>query len=183
MTNRPTDTITKSRSDLAASLDALFTGFEGAYSSVDACVRAHRDALRAADTKAIDGALQRQTTALRELAACDQRRREVIAAVCTRLPELAGKKPDAITLTDLARACPTDQRPRMESRASALRTLAMSVREQTTSTRAATQTLLAHMEGMMRQVGRTLSHAGTYGRGGVVEPVAGIGGVALDLAT
>ncbi|HYF15963.1 MAG TPA: flagellar protein FlgN [Phycisphaerales bacterium] len=183
MTNRPTDTITTSRADLAASLDALLAGFEAAYAAVDSSVRAHRDALRAADPKGIDAALHRQSSSLRDLAACDQRRREVLAGVCGRLPELAGKKPDAITLTDLARACPAEQRPRMESRAAALRTLAINVREQTASTRAATQTLLAHMEGMMRQVGRTLSHAGTYGRGGVVEPVAGIGGVALDLAT
>ena len=33
----------------------------------------------------------------------------------------------------------------------------------------ATVSLLAHMEGLMRHVGRRLSHAGTYGRRGVVE--------------
>jgi hypothetical protein len=47
---------------------------------------------------------------------------------------------------------------------------------------AATRAMMLHVEGLMRQVDRHLSHAGTYGRRGTVEaggPVLS----ALDLRT
>ena len=49
-----------------------------------------------------------------------------------------------------------------------LKTLMNELQRERGTVRAATESLLAHMEGLMRQVARKLSHAGTYGPQGAV---------------
>jgi hypothetical protein len=66
------------------------------------------------------------------------------------------------------------------SKAAALKEQIAAVNEQTRTIKAATVSLVAHMEGLMRQVGRQLSHSGTYTKRGYVE-AGGCVVSALDL--
>jgi hypothetical protein len=47
-----------------------------------------------------------------------------------------------------------------------LRDLLFEIRRETRGSRAATATLIAHMDGLVAQIGRRLSHDGTYTRAG-----------------
>lgn len=154
---------------LLAQLDELLDGFTATYQRLSAAAEEHREAVRAADRAAIDRATRVQSALVEELAVLEQRRRELVALSCTRFPTLAAKRATAITLTDLCACVPARARAALAQRAADLRALIASVEEQTRTLRAATASLLAHMEGLMRQVGRQLSHAGIYSRRGYVE--------------
>ena len=75
---------------------------------------------------------------------------------------------EKVTLSDLAKCTPGDVRGKLAAAAATLRALVTRVSQEAASLRSATMTLMAHMEGLMRQVARSLSHAGTYGQRGVV---------------
>lgn len=165
---------------LAERLETLLDGLSAAYTRLGEHAAQHREAIRRADTIAIAEATAAQSRGVETLARLEQDRRELVAAACTRFAPLAGKRATAITLTDLCACVPSAERTRLTSKAQALRTLIQGVNEQTSTIRAATVSLVAHMEGLMRQVGRQLSHAGTYTRRGYVE-AGGMVVSALDL--
>ena len=154
---------------LLEQLDALLAGFTRTYQQLAAATQQHQDAIRDADRAAIGRATAAQSALVEDLARLEQRRRELIALACTRFAPLAAKRTTAITLTDLCACVPDRARAGITQRAADLRALVSSVEEQTRTIRAATSSLLAHMEGLMRQVGRQLSHAGTYSRRGYVD--------------
>ena len=154
---------------LCERLDSLLNSLHGAYRRLGDQAAAYREAIRHADPAAIAEANGGQSRSIETLAKLEQQRRELVAAACTRFAPLAAKRPTAITLTDLCACVPEKERARLSSLAAELRTLIMSVNEQTSTIKAATVSLIAHMEGLMRQVGRQLSHAGTYTRRGYVE--------------
>jgi len=165
---------------LSERLDSLLTALATAYTRLGDNTAAHRDALRAADAPALAEVTAAQSRAVETLAKLEQQRRELVAAACTRFAPLAAKRATAITLTDLCACVPTTDRDGLTAQAKALRTLIEQVSNETTTIKAATVSLVAHMEGLMRQVGRQLSHAGTYTRRGYVE-AGGCVVSALDL--
>jgi hypothetical protein len=177
-TTLPNPTMTPSA--LCERLESLLEGLHAAYVRLGEHAAAHREAIRQADTPALAETTAAQSRSLDTLARLEQQRRELVAASCTRFPTLASKRSTVITLTDLCACVPEQDRPRLTTRARELRTLIESVNEQTTTIKAATVSLVAHMEGLMRQVGRQLSHAGTYTRRGYVE-AGGCVVSALDL--
>jgi hypothetical protein len=165
---------------LCDALDALVSDFTREYEQLETLVTSHRDALRAADGETIQHIASVQHACVARIGEVDQRRRELIASAAGRFPGLAGIRPTAITITDLARCVDENHRPRMVERAGELRSLIARVQAQSASVRGATEALLAHMEGLMRHVARTMSHAGTYSRRGYVE-TGGVVTTALDI--
>ena len=163
---------------LGALLDAMLSAYERLASAGEA----HRDAIRAADTRAMDAAVMRQTILFREVSGLDQKRRELVAHAHTSFPGLKRSTPDKTTLTQLASFAPDTARGALVDRADALRALAKRVHEQSSGIRSAALSLMAHMEGVMRQVARQLSHTGTYSRRGVVEVGSSVL-TAVDLRT
>jgi hypothetical protein len=166
---------------LAEALGSLLRDFTDVYERLAASVAGHREAIRRADAKAIAAATNEQQRLTRDAAACDQRRRELVARSVRAFATLAGTPVEKVTLSDLAKCTPGDVRGKLAAAAATLRALVTRVSQEAASLRSATMTLMAHMEGMVRQVGKTLSHAGTYSRRGVVE-AGGVGGGAGDLA-
>jgi hypothetical protein len=165
---------------LADALAGLLRDFTDVYERLAGSVAEHRDAIRRADAKAIAAAGAQQQQLTRQVAACDQRRRELVLRSVRTFPMLAGTPADKVTLSDLAKCTPDGVRSKLAAAAVALRALVTRVSQEAASLRSATMTLMAHMEGMVRQVGRSLSHAGTYSRRGVVEGAMVVG--AVDLA-
>ncbi len=167
---------------LTQELRSLLEAFLVAYGALGTQATAHREAIRSADMAAVQRATHAQARHVQTLGTLEQRRRELVASSCTRFATLASKRSTAITLTDLCQCVPEKDRAAMSTLAADLKQLVKSVDEQTRTVKAATASLLAHMEGLMRQVGRQLSHAGTYTARGFVEP-GGVVVSALDLST
>jgi hypothetical protein len=167
---------------LASELESLLAAFSSQYESLHVQTVAHREAIRKADGAAVQATAERQAVIAKELGTLDQRRRELVARACGQFPGLTGKPSVAITLTDLTTCVGGTQRGRLVTAAADLKKLISRVHEQTSTIKAATVSLVAHMEGLMRQVGRQLSHAGTYSNRGFVEP-GGMVVSALDLST
>lgn len=137
---------------------------------------AHREAIRRADGNAIEHSTSRQTELLQRLGDLEGKRRELVG-----MHPIPGRHQHTVTLTDLIGLAPADQRERLLQAADDLRNVMRAVNHEQQTIAAATKSLLAHMEGLMRQVGRSLSHAQTYGRKGIVEPGPAVVS-ALDLA-
>lgn len=166
----------KGAAELGRRLRALLEDMLMAHQRLLIETQAHREAIRRADGVAIELSTGRQADMLQRLGELDGRRREL-----TALNPIAGKAAQSVTITDLIGIAPHAQREELLKLAGELRGVMQSVNQEQRTIAAATKSLLAHMEGLMRQVGRTLSHAQTYGRRGVVEPGPAVMS-ALDLA-
>ncbi len=160
-----TATSTLTPAAIAEHLEGLLARLTERYTLAQQLLNEHRDALRRADGPAVAALAERESEVLEELGALDAVRRELIAAAAPLLPRV----PHPVTLTHLAGLLPEADRSRLTAAANRLRRLAEDVRDRTAVIRAATASLLTHMEGLARQVGKNLSHAGTYGRRGTVD--------------
>lgn len=159
---------------LAAQIDALIQGFTQRYARILTSLQDHQEALRRADGEAVARHAQAQAMLLEEVAQLDAQRRELVARACASFPAIVAVRTPTVTLTQMASVLPAPDRTRLTMSAEHLRSLATQVKEMTAAIRAASLTLLTHMEGLLRQVGKQLSHTGTYGRRGVVEAGAAI---------
>lgn len=160
--------------DIAAELESLLTELNSAYTDLSGLVSRQRESLRAADSQAVAELAQAQQAVLERLSGLDQLRRALSARSGAR------QGSPAPTLRQIAQSLPEPHRTKLLRQVESLRSLMERTRAETGTVRAATLSLVAHLEGLMRQVGRTLSHAGTYGRAGRVDP-AGAVITALDL--
>ena len=123
-------------------------------------VRDHRRALAQADREAIGQAVRRQSDLIGKIRAIDDLRRGHFGQTMT-VHEVAGLLPEAA-------------RRRVLDLGARLRELIETVREEQAVVAVASRSLLAHMEGLLRQVAAKLNHSGTYGRLGRVEAGAQI---------
>jgi len=130
----------------------------------------HRAAIARADTGAIASCVERQAAILERSRASEQRRRTLVE---TWAPRERG-----ITLTDLASRVEEPARTRLLALGGQVRTLVERLARENRIVRAATESLMAHMDGLVRQVARRLSQSGTYSRRGGIDAgtplVAGI---------
>lgn len=149
-------------------LEKLLHAYLGAYDRMRLAVAAHRDAIRAADTRRADALVQENQEILSRIAALDGTRRSLIANAMRG--GLVPPGPDA-KLTDIAAALPEPQSSRLVTLALELRDLITSVQKEQSSLRMAASALASHMQGLIQHVARKLSHAGTYSSRGVVEGV------------
>ncbi len=128
--------------------------------------REHRVALSRADGTAIAACLARQHELRAHVRELDQERGRLSLRMGPS-PTLAGQQP---TLSDLARRLPEPARHRALARAAHLRDLLTSIQRQTGIVQNATRALLAHVDGVMQQVVRTLNRARVYTTRGTLAP-------------
>ncbi|MFO0831392.1 MAG: flagellar protein FlgN [Phycisphaerales bacterium] len=155
-------------------LETLLDSLSSAYHRLGDAGEAHRDAIRAADAGRVSASVERETLLFQELQRLDHHRRELVALAHASFPSLRKTAPDRTTLTQLAALSPDHRRGVLAAKAESLRALVREVQVRNASIMSAATSLLAHMEGVMRQVARQMSHTGTYSRRGVVEAVAGV---------
>ncbi len=164
---------------LARELAVLVERLDAVYADLELSVEAHRAAIRAADVAAMARQVERQQALLATLGGLDEDRRAVVER-CRRDGLIdPGARP---RVRDLAALLPEPDRSQVLGRTHSLAGRMARVNEAQAGLRAAAGSLLAHMEGLVRHVARKLSHAGTYGRTGVVEGPA-IGASAVDIRT
>jgi len=162
--------------ELARRLESLIDALTVVHQRMLIETQTHREAIRKADGNAVEQAAARQAELLSRLGDLEGKRRELVA-----MHPIPGRAPMSVTLSDLIALASLEKREALHAAAGELRQLMRTVQQEHQTLAAATKSLLAHMEGLMRQVGRTLSHAQTYGRKGIVEPGPTVVS-ALDLA-
>ncbi len=161
----------------ATELAAIFAGLHEQYTTFHGLLLAQREAIRAANPPLLAHIGELQLAALRAISALEDRRRVLVNTV-SDTGHWTGPTP--ITLTSLAEHAPKGQNDSLRATAASLRGVMSACQVEQTSLKAAAQSLAAHIEGVMRQIARTLSHAGTYGRRGVVDCSTAVT-TALDL--
>jgi hypothetical protein len=142
---------------------------------------AHREAISHADPHSLGSCVQRQNEVLQRVAELEKRRLGLMARLAEKMKPLTPRNsaggtrrgietlPDRPTVSWIARTLPEPIRSRLVALAERLRELLAHLQREHAALREASNALAAHMEGRMRQLARKLSHAGTYGRKGVVE--------------
>src|SRR5262245_53979355 len=123
-------------------------------------VREHRRAISRSDAAAIQNCLSSQGLLATRLTDLERTRRQIVA-------HITGKPTSPFA--EVAPRLPEPSRSRISTASERLRALLGAIQRENNIVRTATHTLIAHIDGLMQQVARALSHAGTYGRQGRVE--------------
>lgn len=122
--------------------------------------RRHRDALAAADPAGIAACIQSQNQTVQQIAGLERERMALVATAVER----TGLDPKQPTLTAIVARLPVAARERLKALGDQLRTLLQALHREHEVLRMAAEALAAHMDGLMHQIGRKLSHTGTYER-------------------
>lgn len=165
-----------------AELETLLEHLLKEHEELLALASVHRDAIGRADPHSLGDCVQRQNEVLRRVAELENRRLGLMARLADKMRPLNRENgqtgnggravemlPDRPTVSWIARSLPEPVRSRLVALAERLRELLARLHREHAALKEASSALAAHMEGLMRQLSRKLSHAGTYGRKGVVE--------------
>ncbi len=125
----------------------------------------HHEAIRQADPRRCEMVQRHERETLAAIADLEVRRQALIKRA---VAEIRPTPKSLARLSELAQCAPESERQSLFDMIARLRTLAGRVQEEQNVVRVVSRVLLAHMEGLMRQVARTLSHAGTYAKTGAV---------------
>ena len=141
-------------------LDAMLGELETEHHNLLALSRQHKDAISHASVKELNAINLQTSEVLIRIAQIEDARREMIAQDDGSLA----------TLDQLMQQFTQADRDRIGHRRTRLRELIGRVREEQDAVKVASEHLANHMRGLIKQVGASLSHAGTYSRGGAVDP-------------
>lgn len=125
--------------------------------------KAHRAAISRADLPAISAIVNQHNDLAQVVAQIERRRATIVAAL------LGTKNAGDVRMSQVIAASPQASRERLSAITASLRDVLTRLHAEQQAIRAAAQTLATHMEGVMRQVYRAVSHAGTYVRSGRVD--------------
>lgn len=140
-------------------LDSMLAQLEAEHSVLLGLAHEHREALTHADVQSLQRITMRTSETLMRIARIEQERQAMIAK--------RGEPVD--TLDELLKRFGEDDRSRLNERRTRLRELIERVRDEQRAVKLASEQLALHMKGLMKQVSASLSHAGTYSRGGAIE--------------
>lgn len=154
---------------VASELESLLCALIAEHETWRGLVDVQRDAIRRADGRDLRTCAEQQSEVLQSIVELEDRRRRLVGRAGGGAERSAGDPAGPITLTRIAEALPEPSRSKLVDLAARLKTLLADIHEQNQKLRAATGSLAAHMDGLMRQVSRRLSHAGLYGRRGFAD--------------
>ena len=143
-------------------LEELLAALIAAHERLLALTAEHRAAIARADGAKAQDCARRQSELSGEIATLESERRTLAIRI---FPGSAG----APTLAALAQHLPDPLRSRIVRIAARLRELVLKIQEELRVIRSATSAVIAHMDGLMQQVAKALSHAGLYGPRGRLD--------------
>lgn len=150
-------TTSPTTADLGSQLESLLERQLSAHAEWRRVVQSHKEAISAADPRAIAIATEQQAAMVRRVHDLEEERQRTLGTA---------------TVTELIRTLPAADRARLTEMAERLKALAVEIRDEQRLVRTASENLMTHMRGLMSQIAARLSHAGTYGAGGRVESSA-----------
>ncbi|MBX3357573.1 MAG: flagellar export chaperone FlgN [Phycisphaeraceae bacterium] len=131
--------------------------------------RRQQAAIATADAPTLQRLVTLQNQAVQQIAALEHDRGMAVASIARATGRQPSALPAAASLSWLASGLDATARQRLSDAASRLMTILRSLRHEHEVIRAATTSLTTHMDGIIRQIARRLSHAGTYARHGGVD--------------
>lgn len=152
---------------VVAELERVLVELRDTHERMLSIVKDHRAAISRADLPGISAAVAAQNQLTQTVAEIERRRANVVATILSASPTSPGVT--QARLSQVIAAVPPDMRSRLSGLTTVLRDVLTRLHAEQQSLRIASETLALHMEGIMRQVFRTSSHAGTYIRSGRVD--------------
>lgn len=140
-------------------LDELLGGLESEHTQLLELAHEHKEALTHADVNSLKRITLQTSEVLLRIARIERERQGLIAQ--------PGQPID--TLDKLLDRFGADDRERISQRRTRLRELIERVRDEQQAVKLASEQLANHMKGLVRQVSASLSHSGTYSRGGTID--------------
>lgn len=152
-------------------LRVLLSEFIALHEKLLSLAAEHHEAIRQADPLRCERVMQSERHTLAAIAELETRRQSLVKRAQI---EIRPAPPTIARLSDLARCAPESLRGNLLDMADRLKSLVARVQEEQNVVRIVSRVLLAHMEGLMRQVASSLSHSGTYAKSGAVAAGAPI---------
>ncbi|MBL4697995.1 MAG: flagellar export chaperone FlgN [Phycisphaerales bacterium] len=141
-------------------LDSFLGQLEDEHTHLLELAKAHKDAITHASLEELNSITMQTSDVLMRIAQIEDDRQQMIT-----------QNTGALTpLDQLIEQFDDKDRERIGHRRTRLRELILRVQEEQNEVRLASENLGNHMRAMIKQVGASLSHAGTYSRGGGVAP-------------
>lgn len=175
MTHRPSTHPGTARPDIAGTtvldpkathgLERLLSAMQERQEQLLTLAGEHRAAISAADAGKVGEVVGKTRTLLEEVASLDAERCRLLGVGAPKLGEVG----PGVKLSDIASRAPEPARTRLMDQASTLKKLMERVRAEHAALRAASESMVQHMRGLMQQVAASLSHAKTYSASGRVE--------------
>lgn len=143
-------------------LDALLGDLTREHETLLDLSGAHREAIAKADPRAIGRVIAQTGDVLERIAQIETDRQQMVA------------KPDGscATINEILPTLDPEPAERIGRSSARLRSLIGQLREEQEAVREASNALALHMQGLAQQVASRMSHAGTYGRCGAVNPTS-----------
>lgn len=151
--------------DLSDALEVVLRELVQTHQELLELVREHRRAISRSDAALIQDCILRQGMLGARGAHLERQRREIVQSITGQ---------SRSTMTEVCGLLSGETSTRVAALADRLRATLAEIQRENHIVRAATHALMAHIDGLMQQVARALSRAGTYGRQGRVDggPVA-----------
>lgn len=150
---------------LPEELRELLTALLSRHEAMLRHTRQHHEAIRQADVRRCEQIVREEQATLAAIADLELKRQSLVARAAR---EITPAPRNLSRLSDIALHCPGGERTELLELSARLRKAIESLQQEQNLLRVVSRVLVAHMEGLMRQVARSLSHAGTYGQRGVV---------------
>lgn len=158
-------------------LEAVLGELVQEHKSLLGLAHAHRAAIADADPALMAQCLEKQVVIAGRVAHLDRQRQAIVQHLVQRFPVAAAQpRPGQIapplpplTMLQLAARAPEALRSRLTQTAGLLREVLNHLHQEHQALKLAAQTLSSHMEGLMRQISRHVSHAGTYAPSGAMD--------------
>lgn len=180
-TNQTTPSLANNE-ELVLRLELVLRDMCAEHQSLLSQTEAHRSALARADGAALRRCVGQQSETLQRIAQLEKQRALLVGQLAARLdvatPERGAQRP--LTVSAIGAVLPAAFRERLTAAAAQLRGIIARLHGELATLGAASEALAVHMEGIMKQVGRRLSHSGVYARPGAAPPSAQVVS-ALDL--
>lgn len=143
---------------VAQRLDAVLRELSAAHDELLELSRAHRRAISSADAPGLKRCTTRERDVATRVRDLEREGREIMQMIGSGTDNAPG------TIREAARAIPGPAGQRLAEAADRLREKVLELQRENQAVVMATRSMLAHMEGLIRQVGQRLSSDGTYRR-------------------
>ncbi|MEM9066754.1 MAG: flagellar export chaperone FlgN [Planctomycetota bacterium] len=164
MMQHPALAVTGDERDAGRRLEKLLSDLLSEHRTLHQLVGAHREAIRKCDADAIRVCVEQHSAVLNRISGMEQERRALVAELSP-----GGPRRSIPTFSQLAEHIAEPWRSRTTELAKQLRELVERIAKDQRAVRLASQNLLTHMDGLVKQMVKTLSHSGTYTARGAVD--------------
>ncbi len=151
---------------LVLELSGLLGELVGLYEQIKTMGERRLDAIRSADARGLAACVRGENELVQRVAEAEKTRLRVVGGLSEALGAPGAGE---TTMGWLAQRVDGPRSDELGGLAATLRRLMGEVMQLNTVARRATETLSRHMEGLMREVKRTMNHAQVYGRGGTMD--------------